>query len=31
VPTYKHGFGYHPPLWFLDNTGEALARPAAAR
>ncbi|MGV9567788.1 IS1380 family transposase [Streptomyces sp. NPDC003480] len=24
-PTYKHGFGYHPLLCFLDNTGEALA------
>ncbi|MBV6703426.1 IS1380 family transposase [Kitasatospora aureofaciens] len=23
--TYKHGFGYHPLLCFLDNTGEALA------
>ncbi|MDH6706501.1 hypothetical protein P3T27_003228 [Kitasatospora sp. MAA19] len=22
--TYKHGFGYHPLLCFLDNTGEAL-------
>ncbi|MFD4896321.1 IS1380 family transposase [Kitasatospora sp. NPDC058397] len=25
APTYKHGFGYHPLLCFLDNTGEALA------
>lgn len=24
APTYKHGFGYHPLLCFLDNTGEAL-------
>jgi hypothetical protein len=24
-PTYKRGFGYHPLLYFLDNTGEALA------
>ncbi|WP_220297038.1 IS1380 family transposase [Streptomyces sp. MBT84] len=23
--TYKHGFGFHPLLCFLDNTGEALA------
>ncbi|SFF96124.1 hypothetical protein SAMN02787118_11461 [Streptomyces mirabilis] len=23
--TYKHGFGHHPLLCFLDNTGEALA------
>lgn len=23
--TYKRGFGYHPILCFLDNTGEALA------
>ncbi|MFF7859361.1 IS1380 family transposase [Streptomyces sp. NPDC007904] len=23
--TYKRGFGYHPLLCFLDNTGEALA------
>jgi Transposase DDE domain group 1 len=23
--TYKHGFGYHPMLAWLDNTGEALA------
>ena len=23
--TYKHGFGYHPLLAWLDNTGEALA------
>ena len=23
--TYKRGFGYHPMLCFLDNTGEALA------
>ncbi len=23
--TFKHGFGYHPLLAFLDNTGEALA------
>ncbi len=22
--TYKHGFGFHPLLCFLDNTGEAL-------
>ncbi|MGW5481811.1 IS1380 family transposase [Streptomyces sp. NPDC004008] len=25
APTYKRGFGYHPLLCFLDNTGEALA------
>jgi hypothetical protein len=25
APTYKHGFGYHPLLAFLDATGEALA------
>jgi hypothetical protein len=25
APTYKHGYGYHPLLCFLDNTGEALA------
>jgi Transposase DDE domain group 1 len=25
APTYKHGFGYHPMLVWLDNTGEALA------
>ncbi|MFD0504495.1 IS1380 family transposase [Streptomyces chiangmaiensis] len=25
APTYKRGFGYHPMLCFLDNTGEALA------
>jgi len=23
--TYKHGYGYHPLLAWLDNTGEALA------
>ena len=23
--TYKHGFGYHPLLCFLDSTGEALS------
>ena len=23
--TFKHGFGYHPLLAWLDNTGEALA------
>jgi Transposase DDE domain group 1 len=23
--TYKHGYGYHPMLAWLDNTGEALA------
>jgi hypothetical protein len=31
--TYKRGFGYHPLLCFLDNTGEALAgllRPGTA-
>jgi hypothetical protein len=22
---FKHGFGYHPLLAWLDNTGEALA------
>jgi hypothetical protein len=25
APTFKGGFGYHPLLAFLDNTGEALA------
>jgi hypothetical protein len=25
APTYKRGFGHHPLLCFLDNTGEALA------
>jgi hypothetical protein len=25
APTFKHGFGYHPLLAFLDNTSEALA------
>jgi hypothetical protein len=25
APTYKHGFGHHPLLAFLDATGEALA------
>ncbi|MGX1480358.1 UNVERIFIED_CONTAM: hypothetical protein RKD50_009166 [Streptomyces canus] len=25
APTYKRGYGYHPLLCFLDNTGEALA------
>ncbi|MDX3762820.1 transposase [Streptomyces sp. AK02-04a] len=25
APTYVRGFGYHPLLCFLDNTGEALA------
>lgn len=25
APTYKHGFGFHPLLCFLDDTGEALA------
>lgn len=25
APTYEHGFGYHPLLCFLDNTGQALA------
>jgi hypothetical protein len=25
APTFKGGFGYHPVLAFLDNTGEALA------
>ncbi len=25
APTFKHTFGYHPMLAFLDNTGEALA------
>jgi hypothetical protein len=25
APTFKHGFGYHPILAFLDNTGEFLA------
>jgi hypothetical protein len=25
APTFKGGFGYHPLLVFLDNTGEALA------
>jgi len=24
-PTYKHGFGFHPMLCYLDATGEALA------
>ncbi len=24
VPNYKHGFGYHPLLLYLDQTGEAL-------
>ena len=25
APTFKHGFGFHPILAFLDNTNEALA------
>jgi thioesterase domain-containing protein len=25
APTYKRGFGFHPLLCFLDNTGEALS------
>jgi hypothetical protein len=25
APTYRHGYGYHPLLAWLDNTGEALA------
>src|SRR3954463_9558487 len=25
APTFKHSFGYHPLLAFLDNTGEFLA------
>ncbi len=25
APTWKHSFGYHPLLCFLDATGEALA------
>ena len=25
APTYKHGYGYHPLIAWLDNTGEALA------
>ncbi|MER7820821.1 transposase, partial [Streptomyces sp. NPDC096153] len=25
APTYKRGFGFHPLLCFLDNTGEGLA------
>jgi hypothetical protein len=25
APTFKHTFGYHPVLAFLDNTGEFLA------
>jgi Transposase DDE domain group 1 len=25
APSYKHGYGYHPLLAWLDNTGEALA------
>ncbi len=25
APTFKHSFGYHPMVAFLDNTGEALA------
>lgn len=25
APTFKHGFGYHPLLVWLDNTSEALA------
>jgi hypothetical protein len=25
APTFKHTFGYHPMVAFLDNTGEALA------
>lgn len=25
APTYKHGFGFHPLLCYLDETGEALA------
>jgi len=29
--TFKHGFGYHPLLAWLDNTREALAGDAAAR
>lgn len=24
APTFKHTFGYHPMVAFLDNTGEAL-------
>jgi len=27
-PHFKGGFGMHPILCFLDNTNEALARPA---
>lgn len=33
APTYKRGFGYHPLLVYLDETGEALAaklRPGSA-
>jgi hypothetical protein len=29
--TFKGGFGYHPFGAWLDNTGEALAAPAAAQ
>jgi len=25
APTFKHAFGYHPMVAFLDNTGDALA------
>ena len=25
APTYKHGFGFHPLMAYLDATGEALA------
>jgi len=25
APTYKHGFGFHPVMCYLDGTGEALA------
>jgi DDE family transposase len=25
APTYKHGFGFHPVVCYLDGTGEALA------
>lgn len=31
APTYKGGFGFHPLLCFLANTGEGTVRPAAAR
>ncbi|MFI5771021.1 transposase [Streptomyces sp. NPDC051658] len=33
VPTYKNGFGYHPLLCFLANTGEGMSgllRPGSA-